>query len=136
MADKVVKTDDQWREELSPEQYHILREKGTERAFTGQYWNEKTPGLYRCAGCGQELFDSRTKYDSGSGWPSFTEPVGPGRVAEQGDTSHGMVRSEVLCSRCGGHLGHVFDDGPRPTGLRYCINSASITLDQREPGSS
>jgi peptide-methionine (R)-S-oxide reductase len=132
MADKVAKTEQEWREGLTPEQYHVLREKGTERAFTGRYWDAKTPGVYRCAGCGQELFDSDVKYDSGSGWPSFSQPLGEGRVAEHTDRSHGMSRTEVTCSRCGGHLGHVFDDGPPPNGQRYCINSASIELDGRD----
>jgi peptide-methionine (R)-S-oxide reductase len=128
---EITKTDDQWRQELTPEEYHILREKGTEPAFTGKYWKEKAPGIYRCAGCDQELFDSSVKYDSGSGWPSFTQPLDRSCVAELSDRSHGMLRTEVTCSRCGGHLGHVFDDGPAPTGLRYCINSASIDLDKR-----
>lgn len=121
--------DDQWRERLTPEQYHVLREKGTERAFTGKYWNEKTPGTYKCAGCGTELFRSDAKYDSGSGWPSFYEALDPARVKEHVDTSHGMVRTEVTCATCGGHLGHVFPDGPKPTGLRYCINSCSLDLE-------
>jgi peptide-methionine (R)-S-oxide reductase len=133
MNDKVQKTDAEWREELTPEQYHILREKGTERAFSGQYYATKTPGIYRCAGCGNELFSSETKYDSGSGWPSFYAPIGPDRIATASDRSHGLTRTEVLCARCGGHLGHVFDDGPRPTGLRYCMNSAALELKPSEP---
>ncbi len=131
MAEKIEKTDAEWREQLSPERYHVLRQKGTERAFTGIYWDAKAPGIYRCAACGQELFASGTKYDSGSGWPSFDRPIGEGHVAEHEDRSHGMSRTEVTCSRCGSHLGHVFPDGPPTTGLRYCINSAALDLDER-----
>ncbi len=132
-VDKVTKTDEQWRKELTPEQYHILREKGTERAFTGKYWNHKGKGVYRCAGCGALLFASDDKFDSGCGWPSYTRPADPKAVAENEDRSHGMVRTEVTCARCGGHLGHVFHDGPKPTGLRYCINSAALRFEAAEP---
>lgn len=125
-------TESEWRVKLTPEQYHVLREGGTERAFTGEYWDSKKPGVYRCAGCGLELFSSDTKFDSGSGWPSFYQPLDPEMVAEVDDRSYGMVRTEVRCSNCGGHLGHVFDDGPNPTGLRYCVNSASLELDEAE----
>jgi methionine-R-sulfoxide reductase len=133
VADKVEKSDAEWRAELTPEQYQILRRKGTERAFTGAYWDTKAPGVYRCAGCGHELFDSEAKFDSGCGWPSFDRPISTSGIDEQTDTSHGMFRTEVTCSRCGGHLGHVFPDGPPTTGLRYCINSAAIDLVEREP---
>jgi peptide-methionine (R)-S-oxide reductase len=130
MTEKLKKTDEEWRQELTPEQYQILREKGTERAFTGQYWNNHEDGTYLCAACGNELFSSDTKYDSGSGWPSFTQPVTEDRVETERDRGHGMIRTEVHCARCGGHLGHIFEDGPAPTHLRYCINSASLKFDK------
>ena len=126
MADKVKRSDEEWRRLLTPEQYHVLREKGTERAFTGAYWNAHDEAMYVCAGCGAKLFASNTKYDSGSGWPSFTAPASTDAVSTEVDRSHGMTRVEVTCARCGGHLGHVFDDGPGPTGKRFCINSVSL----------
>jgi peptide-methionine (R)-S-oxide reductase len=129
MTTKITKGDADWRAQLTPDQFRILREKGTERAFTGEYWDEHRPGVYRCAGCGAELFDADTKYDSGTGWPSFYEPAAPDAVATEEDRSLFGRRTEVLCASCGGHLGHVFPDGPRPTGLRYCINSAALSLD-------
>ncbi|HEX2466792.1 MAG TPA: peptide-methionine (R)-S-oxide reductase MsrB [Solirubrobacterales bacterium] len=127
--EKLKKTEAEWREELSPEEYDVLRQQGTERAFTGTYWDEKSPGVYRCRGCGQELFHSDTKFDSGTGWPSFFDPMDSDAVETRPDNSHFMRRTEVVCTRCGGHLGHVFEDGPNPTGLRYCINSCSLQLD-------
>jgi peptide-methionine (R)-S-oxide reductase len=127
---KVEKTDQQWRQELTPEQYRVLREKGTERPFSGEYDELFEPGTYRCAGCGTLLFESDAKYDSGCGWPAFSAPAGEDAVEEESDLSHGMIRTEVLCASCGGHLGHVFPDGPHPTGLRYCINSAALVFDE------
>jgi peptide-methionine (R)-S-oxide reductase len=129
---KIVKSDEQWKAELTAEQFHILRRKGTERAFTGEYEKYKGEGKFLCAGCGQALFDAATKYNSGSGWPSFYQPLQDGVIDEHKDVSHGMVRVEVTCANCGGHLGHVFPDGPRPTGMRYCINSLSLKLDPKK----
>jgi len=123
---KIVKTDEQWKKELTPEQYRVLRQKGTEMAFTGKYWKTKDEGVYLCAACGLELFSSENKYDSGSGWPSYYQPIESDHVTEHTDRTLGMVRTEIECSRCGGHLGHVFTDGPKPTGLRYCISSAAL----------
>jgi peptide-methionine (R)-S-oxide reductase len=127
-TNKVQKTNAEWRDELTPEQYEVLRLQGTEPPFTGRYWNVKEDGMYHCAGCGAPLFSSNTKFESGTGWPSFYEPAVAANVEVVTDTSHGMIRTEVRCANCGGHLGHVFDDGPNPTGLRYCINSCSLDL--------
>ncbi len=128
---KLTKSEQQWRNELDPTTFHVCREKGTERAFTGKYWNLKEQGMYRCAACGEQLFSSATKYDSGSGWPSFYQPVKQANIAELADRSHGMIRTEVVCSKCDSHLGHVFPDGPPETGLRYCINSASLRFEKK-----
>lgn len=130
MKTKIDKRDADWRAQLTPIQYHVLREKGTERAFTGEYWDGHRPGVYRCAACGTELFGSDTKFESGTGWPSFYQPIAADAVETEEDPSLFMSRTEVLCATCGGHLGHVFPDGPRPTGLRYCINSAALQLAQ------
>ncbi|MBY0426443.1 MAG: peptide-methionine (R)-S-oxide reductase MsrB [Cytophagales bacterium] len=132
MSDKLPTSEKEWASCLSPEQYQILREKGTERAFTGKYYDHHEKGIYTCAGCGQELFGSETKFDSGTGWPSFFAPLNAQYVATHTDTSYGMRRIEVTCSKCGGHLGHVFEDGPKPTGLRFCINSASLDFKKKE----
>ncbi len=132
MKEKVKLTEEEWKNKLSPEEYHILREKGTERPFTGKYVDNKKRGKYYCSACGNELFDSKSKFDSGTGWPSFTEPVDKENVDEHKDLSYGMERTEVLCSKCGGHLGHVFDDGPKPIGKRYCMNSASLKFEEEK----
>ncbi|WP_432800402.1 peptide-methionine (R)-S-oxide reductase MsrB [Poriferisphaera sp. WC338] len=131
MMDKINLTDAEWKQKLTPEEYNVLRKKGTERAFTGDLLDKKTDGTYVCAGCGQELFAANTKFESGSGWPSFYDVVNNENVELETDQSHGMTRTEVMCSRCGGHLGHVFNDGPAPTGLRYCINSVSLNVKEK-----
>ncbi len=134
MVKKVTKTDDEWKKELTPDQYQVCRMKGTEPPFTGEYYQTKTPGTYTCSCCGAELFNSETKYESGTGWPSFSQPVSEESVSSHDDLTHGMRRTEVTCNSCGAHLGHVFEDGPRPTGLRYCINSVSLKLKPKPPG--
>lgn len=131
MADKIEKTDAEWQAQLTPEQFRVTRQHGTERAFTGEYWNAHDAGTYRCVCCGEPLFDADTKFESGTGWPSFFAPASPDAVEETRDTSHGMIRTEVHCRRCGAHLGHLFPDGPRPTGQRYCVNSASLKLEKK-----
>ena len=128
--EKITRTDDEWRAALSDEQYRVTRQAGTERAFTGKYWDTKAAGMYRCVCCGEPLFSSDSKFDSGTGWPSFSTPVDADAVDERTDASHGMTRTEVVCRRCDAHLGHVFDDGPAPSGRRYCLNSASLDLDE------
>jgi len=134
MVEKIQKSDEQWREQLTPEQYHVTREEGTEPPFTGKYYRNKEPGVYHCVACGAPLFDSAQKYESGTGWPSFWAPLSPEAVETRTDLSHGMRRVEVHCARCGAHMGHVFDDGPPPTGQRYCINSVALDFERRDEG--
>jgi len=131
MAYEVIHTDDEWRRRLTPDQFRVLRRKGTEPSFDNPFWDNHVDGIYRCAGCGRQLFDSKDKFDSGTGWPSFTRPIEPKAVETETDTEFGMTRTEVRCARCGGHLGHVFDDGPHPTFKRYCMNSAALTFEAR-----
>ena len=131
MSQEDRRSDADWKKTLSPEQYEVLRRKGTEKAFTGKYYNSKEKGVYRCAGCGNPLFDSETKFDSGTGWPSYYQPISAEAIETEQDKSYGMIRAEVLCARCGGHLGHVFPDGPEPTGQRYCINSISLDFEPK-----
>jgi peptide-methionine (R)-S-oxide reductase len=131
MTDKITKSEAEWQKELSPAQYHVLREAGTEQAFTGAYWSNHEKGVYHCAACGLALFSSETKFESGTGWPSFYQPISAANVIEETDNTLGMLRTEVKCRRCGSHLGHVFDDGPRPTGLRYCMNSLALKLEKQ-----